>query len=618
MSKNFRYDISFLRVVAVISVILFHYDFSFFNGGFVGVDIFFVISGYLMTKIILTGFEKNNFNIVEFYKRRINRIIPALLATILLFGFAIFFIIPTQFVSYLQSAFSSSLFYSNIYYYRNIGYFDQASHNNFLLHTWSLSVEWQFYMVYPLILLPFKKIYKRHPKIFIGIFSVLTLTSFVGMLLHSINDQSYSFYITYTRAWEMLAGGIIFLNDKKLNNIKPKAKILITILSLLIFVYFFKNADAANWPSIKSIFPVLATAFIIGVQSNYNIYKSKIITYLGDLSYSLYLYHWPLYVFSLFFELNHRISYKLCFIALSFVLAAMSYHFIEKRSYSGKSKYIVAGSLLIFVVGFGLSNINPSKYLGENGNLAFAVTRYKKENAILQYNLGTRHVTDKTDYNTFNKDFLYQFSKNGQKNVILLGDSHAGMFAKTFENISKECGFNLIQITADATYPMLNANTKFPNSRLYFNYIFEKYIPSVFNKIDLVIISSNYNVYHDDTLLKNISFTQNYFTKYKIPYFFLGQTDRYYLDFPTNYYLNKTYSINYYQTKRSLQRSSDCNTKLKGILQNTYFDLQNLPIEKVSKDEKPYIYDSDHLSYYGTEQYKAYIKKEIQNYLKAK
>lgn len=571
MIKNFRYDISFLRVVAVISVILYHYEFSFFKGGFVGVDIFFVISGYLMTKIILTGFDKENFNLLEFYKRRVNRIIPALLVVIVFFGFAIFFLLPTQFITYLQSAFSSSLFFSNIYYYLNTGYFDQASHRNFLLHTWSLSVEWQFYMAYPLILLLLKKLYKQHPKIFRGIIILLTLVSITAMLLHSTKDYSYSFYTTYTRAWEMLAGGLIFLNEKQFSKIKPIGKLTITIVSLLIFAYFFKNADAGHWPSLKSIFPVMATALIIGVQANYHIYKNKIITYLGDLSYSLYLYHWPLYVFSLFFEMNRLLSFKLGFIGLSFILSAISYHFIEKKSYVGKSKYIIASSFLIFAVGFGLCKTNPTSFLRQYGNLAYAVASYKKEDAISQYNLETRHLTDKTDFNTFNKDFLYQFPKNGLKNIVLLGDSHAGMFAKTFENLSKESGFNLIQITTDATYPMINSETRFPNSRLYFNYIFEKYLPSVHDKIDLVIISSNYVAYPEDALKEKIEFSENYFSKYKIPYFFLGQTQSYYLDYPTNYFMKKAYNIDYYKTKKSLESTSDCNRKLKNILQKKIF-----------------------------------------------
>ena len=170
MALKFRYDISFLRALSVLAVVFYHFNFSFFKGGFVGVDIFFVISGYLMTKIILSGFGKDNFDVLEFYKRRVVRIFPALLTMIVIFGVVVYALIPTQFILYLNSAFSSSLFFSNIYYFLNNGYFDQSSHSNFPLHTWSLSVEWQFYMILPLLLLILKKTYKNSRKTFNFIF----------------------------------------------------------------------------------------------------------------------------------------------------------------------------------------------------------------------------------------------------------------------------------------------------------------------------------------------------------------------------------------------------------------------------------------------------------------
>jgi peptidoglycan/LPS O-acetylase OafA/YrhL len=173
MALKFRYDISFLRALSVIAVVLYHFNFSFFKGGFVGVDVFFVIYGYLMTKIILSGFDKDNFDVLEFYKKRVVRIFPSLLTMILIFGFVVYGLIPTQFILYLNSAFSSSLFFSNIYYFLYNGYFDQSAHSNFLLHTWSLSVEWQFYMILPLLLLAFKKTYLNSRKRFLLIFMLL-------------------------------------------------------------------------------------------------------------------------------------------------------------------------------------------------------------------------------------------------------------------------------------------------------------------------------------------------------------------------------------------------------------------------------------------------------------
>ena len=247
MALKFRYDISFLRALSVLAVVFYHFNFSFFKGGFVGVDIFFVISGYLMTKIILSGFGKDNFDVLEFYKRRVVRIFPALLTMIVIFGVVVYALIPTQFILYLNSAFSSSLFFSNIYYFLNNGYFDQSSHSNFLLHTWSLSVEWQFYMILPLLLLILKKTYKNSRKTFNFIFILIAALSFISMLVHNFYSSTFSFFIFYTRAWEMMLGGLSFLYEKELQKASQKVKSLTIGICFLIIVYYESSIYYLNF-----------------------------------------------------------------------------------------------------------------------------------------------------------------------------------------------------------------------------------------------------------------------------------------------------------------------------------------------------------------------------------
>lgn len=608
MITNFRYDISFLRALSVISVLFYHFNFSMFRGGFIGVDIFFVISGYLMTKIILSGFDSDNFNILNFYKRRIIRIFPALLFMIVFFLMIIFFLLPTQFLVYLRSAFSSSLFFSNIYYYFNNGYFDQSSQYNFLLHTWSLSVEWQFYLLYPLILLIFKKTYLSNKYRFALIFCLLILFSFTSMLYHNIYSNSYSFYTFYTRAWEMMLGGTAFLSEKTINKISDKIKMLIITLSFIVIIYFICAKEHKEiWPNLLTVLPVMSASTIISLNHNWGIYRNKIIEKIAYLSYSIYLYHWPFYVMSLFLGLATRLRHKFFFILLSIIFSIISYHCIEKNKYENKVKYILLGSFIIFFISFILTRIDAMVY-SKIGNLINITDKYKYSNeAKEQYNLGIKHLLHTQEFEDYKKEYL-TVSKD-KPNVILLGDSHAGMFAKTINNILETNNIHYIQVTADATYPMLQSKGEFKGPIDLFNYFYTVYIPKNHEKIDLVIISSNYSVSRKD-LIEKINFTNTYFNRYKIKILYLGQTDIYPIDYPTYYYLKNTYSI-YSENLKDKEYLLNINNFLKNYLGNNYIDLMNYEIKKMSSNYIPFMYDSNHLTYYGTEQYKPIIKKRI-------
>ena len=611
MITKFRYDISFLRAFSVISVLLYHFKFSYFKGGFIGVDIFFVISGYLMTKIILSGFEQHNFNLLNFYKRRVFRIFPALLVMILFFSIIVFFLLPTQFLVYLKSAFSSSLFFSNIYYYLNSGYFDQSSQYNFLLHTWSLAVEWQFYLIYPILLLILSKLYLTNRYLFKKFYYLLILFSLISMLYHNSNSNSFSFYIFYTRAWEMMLGGAAFLNENKLKKISKKYKILITILSFIVIIYFTCINDFNGiWPNIITIIPVLCISVIISINYDFSAYKNKIVNHLGDLSYSIYLYHWPLYVLSLFFALDTRIRYRLLFILLSIILSILSFHFVEKRKYDKKVKYLLSGSFILFCISFILTKLDANIYYKKIGNLINITANYKYSNeAEEQYNLGKKHLLSTQKFEDYNKN--YWAVNNDRLNVILLGDSHAGMFSKTIYNLLEENNINCIQVTADATYPMLHSKSQFKGPISFFNYFFKIYFPLNHEKIKLVLISANYAAYSKDELIKKINFTDTYFNKYNIKVLYLGQTDIYPIDYPTYYYLKTTYGNEYRNDIKNNENLIEINNFLKHYLGNKYIDLMDYKINKISPNYIPYMYDTNHLTYYGTEQYKHPIKNKI-------
>lgn len=610
---KFRNDITFLRAISVIAVILYHYKFSLFKGGFIGVDIFFVISGYLMTRIILSGFKNDNFHLLEFYKKRVVRIFPALLAMITFFAILICFLLPTQFLSYLKSYFSSSFFFSNIYYYLNSGYFDQQSQFNFLLHTWSLSVEWQFYMIYPLILLLFKSVYQKRKNAFLICFCALIVISFASMLIHSAYDKSYSFFIFYTRAWEMMFGGLAFLFEDKVKTIKFNIKLVIISISIVILGIFIvvTNEHSITWPSIITIIPVVSTMLILLVNIDLKLFNNKPVNFLGNISYSLYLWHWPFYVLSIFFNVNERFRFKVIFIVLSLLFAILSYYFIEKRNYNNKYKLVLGSTIVLFALSLTITKTNPNYILDNyNANMAVATANYKySSQAQKQYSLDDKHFMHYQRLTEYNLDKLKVLPQ--KMNVILLGDSHAAMFSQTLHNIFPKDKYNLIQVTADATYPMINSKTNYPGPKDYFNYFFKEFFPKHYNRIDLVIINSNYAGYLNEEVSEHISFSEKYFKKYGTKVFYIGQTNTYYLDFPTSYYVKNNFNIDHKNNTLIKENNNKTNRFLISKLGDKYIDILNLKVKEISYYGEPYIYDTNHLSYYGTEQYRYFLTKKL-------
>jgi peptidoglycan/LPS O-acetylase OafA/YrhL len=186
ITKNFRYDINALRAIAVLGVVFFHFNVQYFEGGFSGVDIFFVISGYLMTKIVINGLATDKFSILDFYYKRVQRIVPALMGLILIVvSVTFFFYLPVDYREVTKNGTASLLFYSNILY-ANRDYFDASSDNNIFLHTWSLSVEWQFYLLLPIILYLLNKIFKNDKRKFLIVFISVTALIFMFSAYMSI------------------------------------------------------------------------------------------------------------------------------------------------------------------------------------------------------------------------------------------------------------------------------------------------------------------------------------------------------------------------------------------------------------------------------------------------
>jgi peptidoglycan/LPS O-acetylase OafA/YrhL len=331
--SGFRHDINALRAVAVGSVLLFHFDMPGFQGGFVGVDVFFVISGFLMTQIIARGLDQGRFSLVGFYMARVRRIVPALLAmsaAVLCFGALA--VDPQTFRGMARSVGSSLLFLSNFDYAAQGGYFAKAAQSNWLLHTWSLSVEWQFYLIYPLLLLALARseVLRRHRATALAVIGVLSLALSVGVLAtHSDTALGLSFYLLPSRAWEMILGGLIALAAAPPERIRTP----LVIAGLVIILAAVCGIDSNTpWPGYGAIAPVAGAAMIV-YAARTDAFWSRLpgVQAMGRWSYSIYLWHWPLVAAIFYFDPPHAHLIGLAGLLISVGLGAISYGLIERR-----------------------------------------------------------------------------------------------------------------------------------------------------------------------------------------------------------------------------------------------------------------------------------------------
>jgi peptidoglycan/LPS O-acetylase OafA/YrhL len=362
---NFRTDINGMRAIAVIAVVLYHFSVPHFGGGFLGVDVFFVISGFLMTDIILRGIHKGSFSILSFYKYRARRIVPALavLCTVLLVA-GWFVLLPSEFRALGKQAAASIGFFSNISFWREAGYFDVRSLDKWFLHTWSLSVEWQFYLLYPLVLVALTK---WLPAAWLrGSIIAATVISLVICIYLSAPNRwpTAAFYLLPTRAWEMLAGALVYLYPLRASA-RTRAALEWTGLALIAFGLMRFNARL-SWPGWHALVPVAGTALIIAAaRSNSWATGSTAAQFIGKISYSVYLWHWPVVVaISYYGKTTHPIWVGVGIVA-SFVFGYLSWKLVESRTH-GKStaahtfvpfvplRVTLALALLVFVAGGAL------------------------------------------------------------------------------------------------------------------------------------------------------------------------------------------------------------------------------------------------------------------------
>ncbi len=453
----YRRDIDGLRALAVIPVLLFHAGFGV-TGGFVGVDIFFVISGYLITSIIAREMIQGTFTFKGFWERRIRRIFPpAFFVTLITVIAGAWILLPLVFRGLAKAGLAQIGMVANFYFWKQDGYFAGPSDLEPLLHMWSLAVEEQFYFFFPLLLVGLMARGESRTRLLLGIiFTLSLLWSFYGVF----HFKMATFFLLPARAWELLLGSLLALLPlAKLGSISLRNTIALTGLACILYPLFFYN-HTTPFPGHNAILPCLGTALLIysgGSGSSWcaSLLSLPPVVYIGKISFSLYLWHWPLLVYGRHLS-PHGLSSgtTAALIAASFLLAILSYHFIEqpfrrKAIFPTRQSLFKGFGWITVVVALGFTAIYkldgiPSRFQGDAERFLEASSVSKKTGYLTGTFDRIPPVLDQSDF------------KSGD--TLLWGDSHGRHILPLFQHLSSEQETKVYAACRPSTPPLLGIN----------------------------------------------------------------------------------------------------------------------------------------------------------------
>lgn len=441
-STPYRADIDGLRAIAVLSVVIFHAFPTFLQGGFVGVDVFFVISGFLITSIILKQVAVSTFSLSHFYANRIRRIFPALLL-VLIFCLVIgwFSLTADEYKQLGFHAAGGALFIDNFIFWRESGYFDNPAETKPLLHLWSLAIEEQFYLVWPLVLV----FILRYTKAVARVFMILTLTSLAYSAWKVGVNPIADFFSPLTRAWELLLGGLLAYALFKNVTLKTSQGNIASMAGLLLIASAILLINKASaFPGLWAILPTLGAMLLIWAKDSYinqKILAHPLLVGIGLISYPLYLWHWPLLIFARIFEgETPTVFIRVALVLVSVILAWATYQFIEKPiRFSKRSKWLIATlcilMLITFAAGVVVKNNRGFKFRNQhqfNADPATMVIGADRDSH--KRGCGIEHLTkEKIEWCTND-------NKQAVQNFVVLGDSkgEALFFGLSRESRSNE------------------------------------------------------------------------------------------------------------------------------------------------------------------------------------
>jgi peptidoglycan/LPS O-acetylase OafA/YrhL len=463
-SDRYRPDIDGLRAIAVLLVVYFHGFPNVVRGGFIGVDIFFVISGFLITGIIARELSENRFSLVGFYNRRIRRIFPALIAVlcvVLLMGWL--WLLPHPYAQLASDVFASAAFAANIALMLQSGYFDIESAKKPLLHLWSLGIEEQFYLAWPLILM----IAARLRVGLLGVAVAIVLASFILNVAMIGHDPVATFYLPFTRAWELLVGAALPLSWSKVDQSGTASNWRAAAgLALIVIAVAVLNVHRA-FPGWWALLPVAGSALLLSAPAsliNRHFLSWRPAVWIGLISYPLYLWHWPLLVMSAIIKFRPLTPLEvLLIITVSTLLSWVTYRFIEKPLRFGGARRIKVLSLGAAMAAVAFAGLVVYSGRGFDSRLPpeiRAMADVPEQTALWRVNkclIDTSHLSDFADECV---------EQNRRPLLLLWGDSTAGALMPGLLKAQETHAFGLAQLTASSCVPILNVDIAVtPNCR---------------------------------------------------------------------------------------------------------------------------------------------------------
>lgn len=492
---DYRREIDGLRALAVLPVILFHAGFETFSGGFVGVDVFFVISGYLITTIILAELEQGKFSIVNFYERRARRILPTLFLVMLVcFPFAWFWLLPSDMKDFSQSLAAVSVFASNSLFLLESGYFDTSAELKPLLHTWSLAVEEQYYVLFPLLLMLFWKLGKHWILALLGILSVTSL-ALAQWAVYAKPEAA--FYLLPTRGWELLIGGFaaFYLFQAKRKDFSKATCEVAGWLGVVLIIYaVFSYNKETPFPGLYALVPTLGTVLIILFATQQTsvgkFIGNKAFVGVGLISYSAYLWHQPVFAFARhrsFYEPSPRIFLLLSILAL--VLAYLSWNFVEspfrsKDKFTRRTIFILAFVFSIGFVSFGLIGHFSGGFKHRFSDFTLLLENPKKG------------FSESCKDDAHKKPCLLG-DQDSDPQVAILGDSHSAVLRSELSNAFASKGKSILSFEGAWCAPLIDFGTadvqKRPECRKFMANSFDYLLNN--KEIDKVVLFAQWSNY---------------------------------------------------------------------------------------------------------------------------
>jgi peptidoglycan/LPS O-acetylase OafA/YrhL len=622
----YRSDIDGLRAVAVLTVLGFHTGVARMSGGFVGVDIFFVISGYLISSIVFGEIAASRFSVIAFYERRIRRIFPALSCMLFIFAFlGTIYFLPPDLINFSKSLLAATMSASNFYFWRQSGYFFLPTTNP-LLHTWSLAVEEQFYILFPLFLVLVRRFFPRRLKAaVVGLF-IVSLVASAAIVPYS---KETAFYMPYTRAWELLLGTLISLgmfprlHSRWLRNFATLAGTAAIAYSV------FRYDQSTSFPGLYALTPCIGSALIIGAGESGPSLVSYVLSwrpvvFVGLISYSLYLWHWPVIVLhdmGALFKAGLVVPHKYVQliserhldaaieILLSFVLATLSWRFVERPfrngslRMSGRQLFAFAGAVTVVFIGFASWVISaegfPGRFSLDSDRMA---SLYSERDIYVSLRGGTCFITMSDRFEDFNRDLCLQ-RRDGENNYLLLGDSHSAALWRALS--SSHLSANFMQASAGPCGPYVHPHGMLSCKKMM-TYIFQNYLPS--HPVQGLFLESRWWSADINDLAETIAWAK----QHRIPVVLFGPVQEYDAPLPRLLAYSIAWNLPELPAQHRVSENALLDSQLASLAANTWHVPYVSLYKAICNDGEcteyadaghtvPLMFDADHLSQAGSQ-----------------